>query len=71
MAIGIQQRHSPDGERFRVRVRQADGAWADGSVDLNEDDALRVLLELGISQEHAGSLLLGAREHGTVGHYRH
>lgn len=70
-AIGVQQRLSHDGERFRVRVRRPDGAWADGSVDLNEDDALRLLVELGVTEERAGSLLLGAREQGTVAHYRH
>ena len=70
-AIGVQQRFSSDGERFRVRVQRPDGAWGDGSVDLNEDDALRVLVELGVPEERAGSLLHGAREHGTVGMYRH
>jgi hypothetical protein len=69
-AIGVQQRFSSDGERFRVRVQRPDGAWGDGSVDLNEDDALRVLIELGVSEERAGSLLHDAREHGTVGMYR-
>jgi hypothetical protein len=69
-AIGVQQRFGSDGERFRVRVQRPDGAWSDGSVDLNEDDALRVLVELGVSEERAGSLLHDAREHGTVGMYR-
>lgn len=70
-AIGVQQRFSSDGERFRVRVQRPDGAWGDGSVDLNEDDALRVLIELGVSEERASSLLHDAREHGAVGMYRH